>query len=239
LSRFSGAALKPLGCSKYVHVLSAAMPARMRSLRRTSRSTGSMSHRSAPNVRLVSSPNSAAYHQSSSLPGFDAPHMPQLVGPPSFFDGKRPHRPESASTISFLICTNSSRIANVTSNDSTRATSSGVSSGRNSTSHSTSAKRSTNFCSVARHSPASSGLNHVIHDAIVVSRNCGAVFRTTTARERRLPSTGDFACNDAMYTSLKKLAVVLPEPTGPMIQSKNNSPLRWCLMNSQAIGGGV
>jgi hypothetical protein len=72
---------------------------------------------------------------------------------------------------------------------------------------------------VARHVPASPSLNQYIHDVIVVSRSCGAVLRTITARTRRMPSIGLGACSDAMYTSLKKLPVVLPEPTGPMIQS--------------------
>ena len=42
--------------------------------------------------------------------------------------------------------------------------------------------------------------------------------RTITARDRRMPS-GPFACRPAMYTSFMKMPVVLPDPTGPTIQS--------------------
>jgi hypothetical protein len=74
---------------------------------------------------------------------------------------------------------------------------------------------------------------------IVVSRSCGAVFRTITARTRRMPSIGLGRCSDAMYTSLKKLPVVLPEPTGPMIQSEKSCAGLKCLMNALAVNGGL
>jgi hypothetical protein len=44
------------------------------------------------------------------------------------------------------------------------------------------------------------------------------VLRTITARVRRMPS-GPGACFLAMTISFMKMPVVLPDPTGPTIQS--------------------
>jgi hypothetical protein len=70
---------------------------------------------------------------------------------------------------------------------------------------------------------------------MLVVLSCGMVLRTTTHRERLIPSFGSGACPKDRRSNSITMPEDLPDPTGPRI-----TRIRWSLcMNLARVGGAV